>query len=62
MCTEEINHLPNILEEVDITPYLVFKKDNEEGPEVKGGHIDALIVHASRVQKDNGKFPIKENF
>lgn len=55
MCTEEINHLPNILEEVDITPYLVFKKDNEDGPEVKGGHIDALIVHASRVQKDKGR-------
>ncbi|XP_037813219.1 guanine nucleotide-releasing factor 2 isoform X2 [Lucilia sericata] len=53
MCTEEINHLPNILEEVDITPYLVFKKDNEDGPEVRGGHIDALIVHASRAsQKD----------
>ncbi|KAM7346903.1 C3G guanyl-nucleotide exchange factor isoform 3-T3 [Cochliomyia hominivorax] len=54
MSTEEINQLPNILEEIDITPYLVFKKDNEEGPEVKGGHIDALIVHASRAQNDNG--------
>ena len=53
-CTEEINHLPNILEELNITPYLVFKKENEDGPEVKGGYIDALIVHASRVQKDNG--------
>ncbi|XP_013109512.2 guanine nucleotide-releasing factor 2 isoform X2 [Stomoxys calcitrans] len=46
-----IDHVPNILEEVDIAPYLIFKKENEEGPEVKGGYIDALIVHACRVQK-----------
>lgn len=34
-----------------------MKKEGEDGPEVKGGYIDALIVHASRVQKisDNGK-------
>lgn len=53
--SEEINHLPNILEEVDITPYLIFKKDNEDGPEIKGGYIDALIVHASHVQKYTDK-------
>ncbi|XP_023035207.1 guanine nucleotide-releasing factor 2 isoform X5 [Drosophila willistoni] len=49
--------LVNMLEEVDITPYLILKKKDEDGPEVKGGYIDALIVHASRVQKvaDNGK-------
>lgn len=47
--------MPNILEEVDITPYLIFKKDNEDGPEVKGGYIDALIIHASRVQKSTDK-------
>ncbi|KRF99624.1 uncharacterized protein Dwil_GK25837, isoform B [Drosophila willistoni] len=43
--------LVNMLEEVDITPYLILKKKDEDGPEVKGGYIDALIVHASRVQK-----------
>ncbi|XP_037727902.1 guanine nucleotide-releasing factor 2 isoform X8 [Drosophila subpulchrella] len=49
--------LINILEEVNITRYLILKKREEDGPEVKGGHIDALIVHASRVQKvaDNGR-------
>uniref|UniRef100_A0A1B0A8G7 CRK SH3-binding GNRP n=1 Tax=Glossina pallidipes TaxID=7398 RepID=A0A1B0A8G7_GLOPL len=51
LAAEEINHLPNIIEEVDITPYLIFKKETEDGPEIKGGYIDALIVHASRVQK-----------
>lgn len=37
--------------------YLVFKKDGEDGPDVKGGELDALIVHASKVQKicENGK-------
>jgi len=49
--------LINMLEEVNITRYLILKKREEDGPEVKGGHIDALIVHASRVQKvaDNGR-------
>lgn len=37
--------------------YLVFKKDSEDGPDVKGGELDALIVHASKVQKisENGR-------
>lgn len=37
--------------------YLVLKKDGEEGPDVKGGYPDALIVHASKMQKvsENGK-------
>ncbi|KAH8259060.1 hypothetical protein KR038_012167, partial [Drosophila bunnanda] len=43
--------LINMLEEVNITRYLILKKKDEDGPEVKGGYIDALIVHASRVQK-----------
>ncbi|XP_032308739.1 guanine nucleotide-releasing factor 2 isoform X5 [Drosophila ananassae] len=49
--------LINMLEEVDITRYLILKRKEEDGPEVKGGYIDALIVHASRVQKvaDNGR-------
>ena len=44
-----------MLEELDITPYLVLKKENDDGPDVKGGYIDALIVHASRKVSDNGK-------
>ncbi|XP_032594459.1 guanine nucleotide-releasing factor 2 isoform X1 [Drosophila grimshawi] len=45
------NQLPNMLEELDITPYLILKNRAEDGPEVKAGYIDALIVHASCVQK-----------
>lgn len=31
--------------------HLVFKKPNEEGPDVRGGHTDALIIHATKSQK-----------
>ncbi|SPP86646.1 blast:Guanine nucleotide-releasing factor 2 [Drosophila guanche] len=55
----EVETVINMLEEVNITRYLILKKKEEDGPEVKGGYIDALIVHASRVQKvaDNGRHP-----
>lgn len=47
----------NLMEEIDVHKYLVFKKDAEDGPDVKGGQLDGLIVHASKVQKinENGK-------
>ncbi|KAH8354371.1 hypothetical protein KR084_009428 [Drosophila pseudotakahashii] len=48
---DEEEMLINMLEEVNIKRYLILNKREEDGPEVKGGHIDALIVHASRVQK-----------
>lgn len=53
----------NIIEDLDISQYLVLKKDGEDGPEVKGGYPDALIVHASKMQKvsENGKWLFKYN-
>ncbi|KAJ6637477.1 Guanine nucleotide-releasing factor 2 [Pseudolycoriella hygida] len=41
----------SLIEELDISKYLVLKKEGEDGPDVKGGLLDALIVHASKVQK-----------
>ncbi|XP_058442934.1 guanine nucleotide-releasing factor 2 isoform X3 [Malaya genurostris] len=41
----------NLMEELDVSSHLVCKKENEDGPDVKGGHPDALIIHATRVQK-----------
>lgn len=41
----------NLLEDININAYLVFKKEGEDGPEVKGGTLDALIIHATKVQK-----------
>ncbi|XP_031627497.1 guanine nucleotide-releasing factor 2-like isoform X6 [Contarinia nasturtii] len=40
-----------LIEEIDVQKCLVFKKDGEDGPDVKGGELDALIVHATKVQK-----------
>ncbi|XP_067641660.1 guanine nucleotide-releasing factor 2 isoform X4 [Eurosta solidaginis] len=47
------DEMPKMLEEIDVSRYLVLKRKDEDGPEVKGGYVDALIVHASRVQNDN---------
>lgn len=51
----------NLLEETNVQKYLVMKKENEDGPDIKGGHMDALIIHATKVEKisENGEFPLK---
>ncbi|KAG5675645.1 hypothetical protein PVAND_005533 [Polypedilum vanderplanki] len=46
----------NLMEEIDINEYLIFKKEDEEGPDIKGGHVDALIVHATKNQKISEAF------
>lgn len=43
------------LSELDISRFLVFKKADEEGPDIRGGHPDALIIHATKANK-NGMF------
>lgn len=55
---EKTNSTANLTEEIDVYQYLVLRKEGEDGPDVKGGPLDALIVHATKVQKvcDNGKF------
>jgi hypothetical protein len=40
------------LEQLDITKYLVIKKPDEEGPDIRGGHPDALIIHATKANKN----------
>ncbi|XP_055682871.1 guanine nucleotide-releasing factor 2 isoform X2 [Lutzomyia longipalpis] len=42
----------DLIEEMSISQYLVFKKEGEDGPDVKGGHLDALIIHATKVEKN----------
>lgn len=36
---------------MDISEFLTIKKEEEDGPDIKGGNVDALIVHATKVQK-----------
>lgn len=39
------------MEELDISKQLVYKKSEEDGPDIRGGFIDALIVHATKCNK-----------
>lgn len=53
----------NPLEQLDITKYLVIKKPDEEGPDVRGGHPDALIIHATKANKNGeSQFVIGTDF
>ncbi|XP_070501755.1 guanine nucleotide-releasing factor 2 isoform X2 [Chironomus tepperi] len=47
---------PDLIEEVEVGDHLIFKKEEEDGPDIKGGHADALIVHATKVQKVSEAF------
>jgi len=42
---------PDLIEEVEVGDHLIFKKEDEDGPDIKGGQADALIVHATKVKK-----------
>lgn len=48
----ELTDESNPLEHLDITKYLVIKKPDEEGPDIRGGHPDALIIHATKANKN----------
>ncbi|XP_076455431.1 uncharacterized protein LOC143290006 isoform X3 [Babylonia areolata] len=41
----------NPLDDVDVSDQLVRKKEGEDGPEIRGGSRDALIVHATAAGK-----------
>ena len=44
--------LKHPLEDLDVTRFLIFKSPDEEGPEIKGGPPDALLVKATEVSKN----------
>ncbi|XP_046670313.1 guanine nucleotide-releasing factor 2 isoform X2 [Homalodisca vitripennis] len=41
------------LDMLDVTQLLVLKKTDEEGPDIRGGHPDALIIHATKANKND---------
>ncbi|KAL5013075.1 hypothetical protein ScPMuIL_011626 [Solemya velum] len=41
----------NLLDDIDVSDQLIRKKDGEDGPEIRGGSVDALIVHATAAGK-----------
>ncbi|XP_012151078.2 C3G guanyl-nucleotide exchange factor isoform X3 [Megachile rotundata] len=47
----DVDQDDSILDELDISKYLVFKKPDEEGPDIRGGHPDALLIHATKANK-----------
>lgn len=49
--SELVNVELDLMEEVDVSKYLVNKKKEEDGPDIRGGYIDALIVHATKCNK-----------
>lgn len=42
-----LNNDMDLIEQLDIGKYIVLKKADEDGPEIRGGYIDALIVQAT---------------
>ncbi|XP_044756860.1 guanine nucleotide-releasing factor 2 isoform X2 [Coccinella septempunctata] len=51
----------DLMEKLTVDEYLVFKKPEEEGPDIRGGTIDALIIQATKATK-NGVFTYQEAF
>lgn len=52
----DVDQDDSILDELDISKYLVFKKPDEEGPDIRGGHPDALLIHATKANKHGNNF------
>lgn len=46
------------MEELNVFQWLVFKKPEEDGPPVRGGHADALVVHATNAVKNGSYFSL----
>lgn len=48
----------DLMELVNVDDYLLLKKPEEDGPDIRGGPIDALIIHATKATKNGGKAQI----
>ncbi|XP_052230046.1 rap guanine nucleotide exchange factor 1-like isoform X2 [Dreissena polymorpha] len=46
----------NPLDDVDVSDQLVYKSLDEDGPDIRGGSVDALIVHATAANKTEFMF------
>ncbi|XP_060526195.1 guanine nucleotide-releasing factor 2 isoform X2 [Cylas formicarius] len=51
----------DLMEEFNVDKFLVWKKPEEEGPDIRGGPVDALIIQATKATK-NGVFAYQEAF
>lgn len=49
---EEETAEQTILDELDVTG-LIYKNPGEDGPEIRGGHLDSLIIQATKASKND---------
>lgn len=49
----------DLMEELNVDKYLISKKPEEEGPEIRGGTVDALIIQATKTARNGGKIFLK---
>ena len=47
----DVDQDDSMLDELEINKYLVLKKPEEDGPDIRGGHPDALLIHATKANK-----------
>lgn len=55
---EEVASDPNsadLMEELDVDKCLVWKPPEEEGPDIRGGTVDALIIQATKATRNGGR-------
>ncbi|XP_042898882.1 guanine nucleotide-releasing factor 2 isoform X2 [Parasteatoda tepidariorum] len=50
---ESSSDIQGALDELDPSEYLIWKRNGEEGPDLRGGSVDSLIVQATRVSKND---------
>ncbi|XP_051154392.1 guanine nucleotide-releasing factor 2 isoform X5 [Leptopilina boulardi] len=51
----DVDQDDSILDELEINNCLVFKKPEEDGPDIRGGLPDALLIHATKANKHDEK-------
>lgn len=44
----------DLMEMLNVDEYLLMKKPDEDGPDIRGGPIDALIIQATKATKNGG--------
>lgn len=45
-------NVPEPLAEMDVSQWLISKRPEEDGPDIRGGHPEALIVLATKANKN----------
>lgn len=41
-----------LLDRLTVSDHLLLKKPEDEGPDIRGGHHDALVIHATKAHRN----------